>query len=130
MLKFKLLLAAAAVMFSGASLADAPYINNNIAESRDRIQNGDLTCESSRPQATINAGVYGNSGSQYRYNDEDKGGYIGISIPIGTGSKVDCNRLYDLTVRQKELQIKQLEAQLADMQRNNQLQNDRALSAN
>ena len=120
----------ALLLVSAGASADMPYIMNNVAESRDRIQNGDLTCESSRPQATINAGVYGNNGSEYRYEDRDKGAYVGISIPMGTGTKVDCNRLYDLTVQQKELQIKQLQQQLADLKQNSQLQSDRAMSAN
>ncbi|MEQ5091644.1 hypothetical protein ABN224_16760 [Providencia rettgeri] len=115
-------------LFPYIASADVPYIYNNIAESRERIQNGDLTCESSKPQATINAGLYGNKGSKYYYKDEDKGGFIGISIPIGENSKVDCNKIYELTVRQKELQIKQLESQLADIQRNNELQNKRGLN--
>ena len=103
---------------SFSSLAEMPYINNNTADSRERIQKGDIVCETSKAQATINAGVYGGKESNYYYNQDDKGGYVGISIPIGGGdSKVDCSRLYDQVLRENDMRIKQLEAQLELMKR-------------
>lgn len=116
----KCCIAAAALLglvFSNVVIADMPYISNNTAESRERIQTGDMSCESSKAQTTVNAGVYGGHSQDYGYISNDKGGYIGISIPIGdTGSKVDCNRLYDLVVREKEMKIKELEKRVQMME--------------
>lgn len=99
--------------YSFVAKADLPYINNNTAEERTRVQNGDITCEVSKPKSTINAGVYGsNEDNRYYGRENDKGGYIGISIPIGGSSSVDCNKLYELSVKEKELKIKQLEEQV------------------
>lgn len=108
------LLAVAGLLVASYAHADFPYMSNNTAESRTRVQNGEITCEVSKPQATINAGVYGsNENNRYYGEDHDKGGYIGISIPIGgSDNQVDCNRLYDLSVKEKELKIKQLEQQV------------------
>ena len=92
--------------YSFVAKADLPYINNNTAEERTRVQNGDITCEVSKPKSTINAGVYGsNEDNRYYGRENDKGGYIGISIPIGGSSSVDCNKLYELSVKEKELKI-------------------------
>lgn len=102
------------MVFSTGVFADAPYMNNNTAESRERVQNGEISCETSKAQTTVNMGVYGSNGEDYYYSRSDKGGYVGISIPIGDGGgKVDCNRLFELSVKEKELKIKQLEQQVA-----------------
>jgi|AGFT01.1.fsa_nt_gi hypothetical protein len=107
----------AGLLFSTSAFADMPYIANNTAESRDRIQSGDMMCETSKAQTTVNAGVYGSDSSDYGFQTSDKGGYVGISIPIGdSGSKVDCNRLYDLVVKEKEMKIKELEKRLQLME--------------
>lgn len=114
--KFGLVLLLQLVGFS--AYADMPYIGNNTAESRERIQSGDMTCETSKAQTTMNAGVYGSDSNNYGYQTNDKGGYVGISIPIGGGdSKVDCNRLYDLVVKEKEMKIKELEKRIQLMEK-------------
>lgn len=125
----KILLLILTMMTSWFALADAPYITNNIAENRGRIQNGDISCEVSRPQATINVGAYGNNGSEYRYANDDKGGYVSISIPLGGDDKMaeSCERLADLSRRQKELQIKRLEMEMDRMEKNQQMDSQRAM---
>lgn len=125
----KVLLLILTMMASWFALADAPYITNNIAENRGRIQNGDISCEVSRPQATINVGAYGNNGSEYRYANDDKGGYVSISIPLGGDDKMaeSCERLADLSRRQKELQIKRLEMEMDRMEKNQQMDSQRAM---
>lgn len=125
----KILLLIVTMMTSWFALADAPYITNNIAENRGRIQNGDISCEVSRPQATINVGAYGNNGSEYRYANDDKGGYVSISIPLGGDDKMaeSCERLADLSRRQKELQIKRLEMEMDRMEKNQQMDSQRAM---
>ena len=118
-------------------LADMPYITNNVAMGHERIQDGDKVCETSTPTTTINAGVYGNNGDQYDYRDQDKGGYIGISIPIGGTPKIDCNSLYekmlktkDMENEQKSAQIEILKQQLQAANENLRLQGGRAITAN
>lgn len=124
----KKLIMIALLMASGSALADMPYINNNTAENRERVQKGEFVCETSKAQTTINAGVYGsseglNSGNSYYGNyqnqNNDKGGYIGISIPIGEGPKVDCSQLYDQVIRENDLRIKQLEMQVKLLEQRN-----------
>ncbi|QQV92234.1 hypothetical protein MOC16_gp271 [Klebsiella phage vB_KpM_FBKp24] len=125
----KILLFIVTLVAAGTAFADAPYITNNIAENRGRIQNGDISCEVSRPQATINVGAYGNNGSEYRYANDDKGGYVSISIPLGGDDKMaeSCERLADLSRRQKELQIKRLEMEMDRMEKNQQMDSQRAM---
>lgn len=125
----KILLLVVMMVTTCTAFADAPYITNNIAENRGRIQNGDISCEVSRPQATINVGAYGNNGSEYRYANDDKGGYVSISIPLGGDDKMaeSCERLADLSRRQKELQIKRLEMEMDRMEKNQQMDSQRAM---
>lgn len=125
----KILLLIVMMVTACTAFADAPYITNNIAENRGRIQNGDISCEVSRPQATINVGAYGNNGSEYHYANDDKGGYVSISIPLGGDDKMaeSCERLADLSRRQKELQIKRLEMEMDRMEKNQQMDSQRAM---
>ena len=125
----KIILLVIMMVTACTAFADAPYITNNIAENRGRIQNGDISCEVSRPQATINVGAYGNNGSEYRYANDDKGGYVSISIPLGGDDKMaeSCERLADLSRRQKELQIKRLEMEMDRMEKNQQMDSQRAM---
>lgn len=125
----KILLLIVMMVTACTAFADAPYITNNIAENRGRIQNGDISCEVSRPQATINVGAYGNNGSEYLYANDDKGGYVSISIPLGGDDKMaeSCERLADLSRRQKELQIKRLEMEMDRMEKNQQMDSQRAM---
>lgn len=134
---FKRLLTITCLFFPVLSYADMPYINTSPSDSRSRVQDGDKSCESSKAQTTLNVGVYGNNGNQYMYSDEDKGGFISLSVPIGHSDTLDCSKLYDQLLKskemdneQKEIQIQQLKMQLAEMQRNQQLQKNRNLSVN
>lgn len=96
--------------------ADMPYMNNMTTEKSERITNGDLTCESRQPTATINAGVYSSDSQKAYYqgiNEQDQGMYVGISIPLYSKSKsVSCNDLYQLTLKKEQLRVKQLEMQV------------------
>ena len=80
-------------------------------------------------------GPYGNQfGSQnigvtpegYDQRDfvRDVGVYAKITIPIGAPkNRLDCNRLYELELRARELEIKKLEAEVANL-RNMKFAND------
>lgn len=115
---FKYFIISVFITTSYAAHADFPYMNNNTADERTRVQNGEITCEVSKPHATLNVGAYGSNDNNYYYGrDQDKGAYVGISIPLGSAENdVDCNRLYNLSVKEKELKIKMLEEQVKQLQ--------------
>lgn len=128
MFAYKTLIILIAAFFTNLALADVPYMTNNTASSSERVQVGDVSCDSSKPQSTINIGAYGNNGNRYSYEDSDKGGFVSISIPIGESAvKTDCSRLYDLGVKMKEVELKQREMAVAAAEENLRLQQQRAL---
>ncbi|MCS5737303.1 hypothetical protein, partial [Herbiconiux daphne] len=98
-------------------MADAPYINNNTASSSERVTDGEVSCDTTHAQATINGGVFQDNNPYHYYEGEDKGGYVGISIPLGGGGNVDCSKLYNQVLKKNELKIKQLEQQVALLQK-------------
>lgn len=113
----------------GYAFADAPYITNNTAGSSERVQVGDMSCDTSKPQATINVGAYGNNGNRYSYEDNDKGGFVSVSIPIGSSSvTTDCSRLYDIGLKMKETELKQREMMIQQQEENLRLQQSRSMS--
>ena len=62
----------------------------------------------------------------YNQNDfvRDVGVYAKITIPIGAPKeRLDCNRLYELELRARELEIRKLEAEVANL-RNMKFAND------
>lgn len=133
----KRLLLLTSLVLPVVSYADMPYINTTPSNSNSRVQDGDKSCESSKAQTTLNVGVYGNNGNQYMYSDDDKGGFVSLSVPIGHSDTLDCSKLYDQLLKSKEMdneqkaiQIEQLKMQLAELQRNQQLQKSRNLSVN
>ena len=128
MLKYSIL---GLALFGFKALADAPYITNNTASSSENVQVGDMSCNSSKPQATVNVGAYGNSGNQYMYNDSDKGGFVSISIPLGSSAiKTDCSKLYEVGLHMKELELKQRELAIQQEEENLRLQQNRSINFN
>ena len=111
----------------------------------DRIRSGQLECSQAIGSATtVEFGVVGllnqndpysnfNSTTQVGvypdgYNPDgfirDVGVYGRITIPIGKPKKrLDCSRLYALELRARELEIKKLEAEVANL-RNLKFAND------
>lgn len=93
----------------------------------DKFRAGDLDCSNAIGSATnLELGVTGiiaNGGydslNNY-FNDVragDVGVYARITIPLGkrVKSRVDCNRLYELELRIKQLEVQRLEAELKQL---------------
>lgn len=84
----------------------------------DRFRTGDLDCQNAIGSATqLEFGVTGII-SQPDWTGETREGDIGvysrITIPLGKRpkSRVDCNRLYELELRKKQLEVMKLEQEL------------------
>lgn len=45
-------------------------------------------------------------------NNDEFGAYVSLVVPIGAPEPIDCSKLYFNALREQELKIKQLEAQL------------------
>lgn len=85
----------------------------------DKFRAGDLDCSNAIGSATMaEFGVTGivNQGSLLSNNSSggDVGVYARIVIPLGkrVKSRIDCNRLYELELKKKQLEVIKLEAEL------------------
>ena len=86
----------------------------------DRFRSGDLDCSNAIGSATqLEYGVTGiiNQGNNYNSNNDfmrDIGVYARITIPLGktANSRIDCNELYELELRKKQLEVMRLESEI------------------
>lgn len=82
----------------------------------DKFRAGDLDCSNSIGSATnLEFGVTGIvSGDGGDVNTNDVGVFGRIVIPLGARvkSRVDCNRLYELELVKKQLEVMKLEAEI------------------
>lgn len=86
----------------------------------DRFKAGDLDCSNAIGSATqLEYGVTGiiNQGDSFNTNNnlmKDIGVYARIVVPLGkkVKSRIDCNRLYELELRKKQLEVMKLEAEI------------------
>lgn len=100
------------LFISQYTFADMPYISNNTSESYERVTSGDIVCESRQSHPTLNSGYYSSNSNNY-YNDNDKGVYVSVSIPLTSNkNRVDCKGLYDTALTKERIRVKQLEMQL------------------
>ena len=91
----------------------------------DRFRAGDLDCSMAIGSATnVEFGVLGviNNNQPITTNatpqNRDVGVYGRIIIPIGIPKgRVDCNRLYDMELRKRAMEIEKLEFELKNMKR-------------
>jgi hypothetical protein len=91
----------------------------------DRFRAGDLDCSMAIGSATnVEFGVLGviNNNQQITTNpmtqNRDVGVYGRIIIPIGAPKgRVDCNRLYEMELRKRQMEIEKLEFELKNMRR-------------
>ena len=93
----------------------------------DKFRAGELDCSNAIGSATqLEVGVTGlieNGSYDYanNYLDNRRAGDIGvyarIVIPLGktTKSRIDCNRLYELELRKKQLEVMKLEQELQQL---------------
>jgi hypothetical protein len=92
----------------------------------DKFRAGDLDCSNAIGSATnLEFGVTGliDKGEydpiyNHEYDTEtDVGVYARITIPLGkrAKSRIDCNRLYELELRKKQLEVMKLERELQQL---------------
>lgn len=90
----------------------------------DKFRAGDLDCSNAIGSATnLEFGVTGIIDKGYdamnnTFNDAgDIGVYARITIPLGkrVKSRIDCNRLYELELKKKRLEVMKLEAELREL---------------
>jgi hypothetical protein len=93
----------------------------------DKFRAGDLDCSNAIGSATnlefgvtgiIENGGYDSMNNYYNDNQTgDVGVYARITIPLGkrVKNRIDCNRLYELELRAKQLEVQKLEAELRQL---------------
>ena len=91
----------------------------------DNFRAGELDCSNAIGSATnLEVGVTGliDKGDYDQLNNYINGGtdvgvYARIMIPLGKRAKtrIDCNRLYDLELRKKQLEVMKLERELQQL---------------
>lgn len=120
-----------ALIFTGAN-ADTSSVNLALPNlpmnyQSDKFRAGDLDCSNAIGSATnmefgvtsvIKNGEYDQLNNNY--NDQrtgDAGVYARIVIPLGkvAKSRIDCNRLYELELRKKQLEVQKLERELLEL---------------
>lgn len=120
------------LIWISASFADSSSVNLALPSApgnyqSDKFRAGELDCANAIGSATnlelgvtgiINKGRY-DSLNNY-FNDTqtgDVGVYARIIIPLGkrVKSRINCNRLYELELRMKQLEVQRLEAELKQL---------------
>jgi len=91
----------------------------------DKFRAGELDCSNAIGSATnLEFGVTGliDKGDYDQMNNYINGGtdvgvYARIMVPLGkrAKSRIDCNRLYDLELRKKQLEVMKLERELQQL---------------
>jgi hypothetical protein len=88
----------------------------------DKFRAGELDCSNAIGSATTMeygvTGIISEGQDQYGMSNGARGGDIGvyarIIVPLGkrVKSRIDCNRLYELELRKKQLEVMKLEQEL------------------
>jgi len=118
------------LIYASASWADSLALSlpgSPGSYQSDKFSAGDLNCSNAIGSATnLELGVTGlikkgdyDAVNNY-FNDVrtgDVGVYARITIPLGkrVKNRVDCNRLYELELRAKQLEVQRLEAELKQL---------------
>lgn len=125
----KLLYAIPFILLCSAVYADTSSLNLSLPNlpmnyQSDKFRAGDLDCSNAIGSATqMEFGVTGLINDGYNSSGEfidsgksagDVGVYARIVIPLGkvAKSRIDCNRLYELELRKKQLEVMKLEQEL------------------
>lgn len=117
---------------ANAAYADSSSLNLALPSApgsyqSDKFRAGELDCSNAIGSATtlefgvtgiINKGYYDDMNNYF--NDTrtgDIGVYSRIVIPLGkrVQNRIDCNRLYELELRKKQLEVQRLEAELKQL---------------
>lgn len=117
------------IAFASTAIAESNSINLALPGApqnyqSDKFRAGELDCSNAIGSATnLEFGVTGlieNGGydSMNNYFNENRAGDIGvyarITIPLGKKprSRIDCNKLYELELRKKQLEVMKLEKEI------------------
>lgn len=117
------------IAFATTTMAESNSINLALPGApqnyqSDKFRAGDLDCSNAIGSATnLEVGVTGlieNGGydSMNNYFNDNRAGDIGvyarITIPLGKKprSRIDCNKLYELELRKKQLEVMKLEKEI------------------
>lgn len=110
------------ILAGSAALADSSSLNLALPSApgtyqSDKFRAGELDCSNAIGSATqFETGVTGLISKNDNFGAEvgDIGVYARIVIPLGkrVKSRIDCNRLYELELRKKELEVMKLEQEL------------------
>ena len=119
------------IMIGVSAHADSSSLNLQLPASggnyqSDKFRAGELDCTNAIGSATnLEFGVTGIIDKEY-YDPQrdftvgqqtDVGVFARITIPLGkrTKSRIDCNRLYELELRKKQLEVMKLEKELQQL---------------
>lgn len=116
------------LIWVSASFADSASLNLAMPGTggnyqSDKFRAGELDCSNAIGSATnlefgvtgiINKGDYDAMNQYFNGQKGDVGVYARITIPLGkrNKSRINCNRLYELELRKKQLELQKLEAEL------------------
>jgi hypothetical protein len=120
------------ICFATTAAADSSSLNFSLPSApgnyqSDKFRAGDLDCSNAIGSATnLEVGVTGMVDNGYYdnlnnyINDTgpiDVGVYARITIPLGkrVKSRVDCNKLYELELRKKQLEVMKLEREVQQL---------------
>lgn len=118
------------IMIANKVFADSSSLNLQLPNSisnyqSDKFRDGDLDCSNAIGSATnlefgVTGIIDGNSPTSSFGVDRstDIGVFAKITIPLGRRVKqrIDCNRLFELAIREKQLEVMRLEAELKRLQ--------------
>ena len=119
------------MIVAGSAHADSSSLNLQLPSTggnyqSDKFRAGELDCSNAIGSATnLEFGVTGIIDKEY-YDPQrdftigqqtDVGVFARITIPHGkrTKSRIDCNRLYELELRKKQLEVRKLEKELQQL---------------
>jgi hypothetical protein len=116
--------AAATSSYADTSSLNLALPNASINNQSDKFRAGELDCSNAIGSATqMEFGVTGiidNNRYGSGFMDDrsgDVGVYARITIPLGrvAKSRIDCNRLYELELRKKQLEVMKLEQEIQQL---------------
>lgn len=119
------------LIWVSASFAESSSLNLALPSvpgnyQSDKFRAGELDCSNAIGSATnlevgvtglIDGGSYDNLNNYINGGKPDVGVYARIIIPLGkrAKSRIDCNRLYELELRRKQLEVIKLEQQIREL---------------
>ena len=121
---FLLIMVAGKVYGENSSL-NLQLPNSSSNYQSDKFRDGDLDCSNSIGSATnlefgVTGIIDGNPaiGTSNINQKPDIGVFARITIPLGrrVKTRIDCNRLFELAIREKQLEVMRLEAELKRLQ--------------